>query len=142
MNTKNIIYREYRTSLTYSNCFVGQACYSTQFSIMIGSRPIYVDNVFQNFTITIKHIRAKPSALSQNPSQLLARMRRCVRVILSTHASYSRPRPAPKALGVVASSKVRSELGSTICWIPVLDSGLWTLDSGLFMFPWAFVVRR
>ena len=48
-----------------------------------------------------KHIRAKPSALSQNPSQLLARMRRCVRVILSTCAqltSYSRPRPAPKAL--------------------------------------------
>ena len=59
-------------------------------------------------TCTIKHIRAKPSALSQNPSQLLARMRRCVRVILSTRAqltSYSRPSPAPKALGVVASSK-------------------------------------
>ena len=58
--------------------------------------------------IYIKHIRAKPSALSQNPSQLLARMRRCVRVILSTRAqltSYSRPSPAPKALGVVASSK-------------------------------------
>ena len=46
----------------------------------------------------IKHIRAKPSALSQNLNQLLARMRRCVRVILS----YSRAR----ALGVVASSKV------------------------------------
>ena len=54
----------------------------------------------------IKHIGAKPSALSQNPSQLLARMRRCVRVILSTLTSYSRPRPAPKALGVVASSKL------------------------------------
>ena len=34
--------------------------------------------------IIIKHIRAKPSALSQNLSQLVARMRRCVRVILST----------------------------------------------------------
>ena len=44
----------------------------------------------------IKHIRAKPSALSQNLSQLLARMLRCFRVILSTRA---------KALGVVASSK-------------------------------------
>ena len=28
----------------------------------------------------------KPSALSQNPSQLLVRMRRCIRVILSTRA--------------------------------------------------------
>ena len=24
--------------------------------------------------------------------------------------------------------------GSTICWIPILDSGLWTLDSGLRTF--------
>ena len=62
-------------------------------------------------SIIIKHIRAKPSALSQNLSQLLARMRRRVRVMLSTRAqlpSYSRPRPAHKALGVVASSKVKS----------------------------------
>ena len=59
------------------------------------------------------------STYVQNPRhchktcQLLARMRRCIRVILSTRAqltSYSRPRPAPEALGVVASSKVE---GST-----------------------------
>ena len=37
-------------------------------------------------TLQIKHIRAKPSALSQNPCQLLTRMRRCTRVILSTRA--------------------------------------------------------
>ena len=43
--------------------------------------------------LTIKHIRTKPSALSQNLSQLLARMRRCVRVILSTRAvNYLRTR--------------------------------------------------
>ena len=34
----------------------------------------------------IKHIRAKPSALSQNLSQLLARRRWCIRAILSTRA--------------------------------------------------------
>ena len=48
--------------------------------------------------IIIKHIRAKLSALSQNPSQLLARMRRYIRVILSLSAMlilYSRSRPAP-----------------------------------------------
>ena len=33
---------------------------------------------------TIKHIRAKPSVLSQNPSQFLARIRRCVRVRVSS----------------------------------------------------------
>ena len=55
----------------------------------------------------IKHIRAKPSALSQNTCQLLTRMRRCIRVIISTRArdtrailiSYSRPRPAPLGAG-------------------------------------------
>ena len=45
--------------------------------------------------IKIKHIRAKPSALSQNQSRLLARMRRCIRVILRARLaqliSYSRP---------------------------------------------------
>ena len=52
-----------------------------------------VTSYYYNICYTqIKHIRAKPSALSQNPSQLLARMRKYVRVILS------------KALGVVASS--------------------------------------
>ena len=41
------------------------------------------------YIIIIKHIRAKPSALSQNLRQLLARMRRCVRVILSTRAQLT-----------------------------------------------------
>ena len=49
----------------------------------------YEDNTkafFITINVIIKHIRAKPSALSQNPSQLLARMRICFRVILSTRA--------------------------------------------------------
>ena len=51
--------------------------------------PCYnVANIIVYIAITIKHIRAKPSALSQNPCQLLARMRRCTRVILSTRAQY------------------------------------------------------
>ena len=50
----------------------------------------------------IKHICAKPSALSQNLGQLLPRMRRCIRCIVSMRAiliSCSRPRPAPKGAG-------------------------------------------
>ena len=48
------------------------------------------------------------ATLSQNLSELLARMRRCFRVVFPRALlnSYSRPRPAPKALGVVTSSKV------------------------------------
>ena len=34
--------------------------------------------------VKIKHISAKSSALSQSPSQLLARMRRCIRVSYNT----------------------------------------------------------
>ena len=57
---------------------------------------------YSDSLLIIKHIRAKPSALSQHPSHLLAR------VILSTRArgsrnaaccSCSRPRPAPLGAG-------------------------------------------
>ena len=63
----------------------------------------------------IESMLIQSSTYVQNPRhchktcQLLARMRRCICVILSTRAqltSYSRPRPAPEALGVVASSKI------------------------------------
>ena len=55
-------------------------------------------------TVKIKHIRAKPSALSQNLSELLVCMRRCfhAREINFELATT----PSAKALGVVASSKV------------------------------------